>query len=87
MFGCSRFFAHRAVNYLNGLPLTEAFRRYVIGDPEVAALAQRVLKARPGEAAADRGVVQQKVICCDACQQQLIGRQGQLAFVKKVLKA
>ena len=34
---------------------------------------------------ADRGVAQQEVICCDACQQKLIGRQGQLAFVKKVL--
>jgi superfamily II DNA helicase RecQ len=34
---------------------------------------------------ADRGVPQQKVICCDACQQRLIVRQGYLAFVKKVL--
>jgi hypothetical protein len=34
---------------------------------------------------ADRGAPQQKVICCDACQQRLIVRQGQLAFVKKVL--
>jgi hypothetical protein len=43
--------APNAANYLNGLPLTEAFRRYVIGDPEVAVLAKHVLKARPGEAA------------------------------------
>jgi ATP-dependent DNA helicase RecQ len=34
---------------------------------------------------ADRGVRQQKVICCDACQQRLIRRHGPLAFVKKVL--
>ena len=34
---------------------------------------------------ADRGVRQQQVICCDACQQRLIVRQGSLAFVKKVL--
>ena len=34
---------------------------------------------------ADRGVLQQKVVCCDACQQRLISRQGPLAFVKKVL--
>ncbi|OKO70658.1 hypothetical protein AC628_30145 [Bradyrhizobium sp. NAS96.2] len=34
---------------------------------------------------ADRGVRQQRVICCDACQQRLIRRQGQLAFVRKVL--
>ncbi|MBR0739649.1 RecQ family ATP-dependent DNA helicase [Bradyrhizobium liaoningense] len=34
---------------------------------------------------ADRGVAQQEVICCDACQQRFIGRQGQLAFVRKVL--
>jgi len=34
---------------------------------------------------ADRGVAQQEVICCDACQQRLIGHHGQLAFVKKVL--
>jgi RecQ family ATP-dependent DNA helicase len=34
---------------------------------------------------ADRGVAQQEVICCDACQQQFIRRQGQLAFVKTVL--
>jgi ATP-dependent DNA helicase RecQ len=34
---------------------------------------------------ADRGVRQQKVICCDACQQRLIIQQGPLAFVKKVL--
>ena len=36
---------------------------------------------------ADRGVAQQEVICCDACQQRLIGRYGQLAFVEKVLGA
>jgi len=36
---------------------------------------------------ADRGVTQQEVICCDACQKKFIGRQGQLAFVKKVLSA
>ncbi len=46
--------APNAANYLNGLPLTEAFRRFVIGDPEVAVLAQSVLKARPGEAAVFR---------------------------------
>jgi RecQ family ATP-dependent DNA helicase len=34
---------------------------------------------------ADSGVTQQEVICCDACQQRLIERQGQIAFVKKVL--
>jgi hypothetical protein len=34
---------------------------------------------------ADRAVRQQKVICCDACQQRLIIGQGPLAFVKKVL--
>ena len=34
---------------------------------------------------ADREVRQQRVICCDACQQRLIIRQGPLAFVKKVL--
>ena len=34
---------------------------------------------------ADRGARQQRVICCDACQQRLIVRQGPLAFVKKVL--
>jgi ATP-dependent DNA helicase RecQ len=34
---------------------------------------------------ADRAVRQQKVICCDACQQRLIIRQGPLAFVKKVI--
>jgi ATP-dependent DNA helicase RecQ len=36
---------------------------------------------------ADRGVAQQEVICCDGCQQRLIGRYGQLAFVEKVLGA
>jgi superfamily II DNA helicase RecQ len=36
---------------------------------------------------ADRDVAQQEVICCDACQQRLIGRYGQLAFVEKVLGA
>jgi RecQ family ATP-dependent DNA helicase len=35
----------------------------------------------------DRGVRQETALCCDACQQRLIGRQGQLAFVKKVLGA
>ena len=34
---------------------------------------------------ADRGVRQQKVACCDACQQRLIDRQGALAFVNRVL--
>jgi ATP-dependent DNA helicase RecQ len=34
---------------------------------------------------ADRGVRQQEVVCCDACQQRLINRQGSIAFVKKVL--
>ena len=34
---------------------------------------------------ADREVRQQRVICCDACQQRLIIRQGLLAFVKKGL--
>jgi hypothetical protein len=34
---------------------------------------------------ADRGVRQQKVVCCDACQQRLIDRQGSIAFVKEVL--
>jgi superfamily II DNA helicase RecQ len=34
---------------------------------------------------ADRAVRQQKVICCDACQQRLILRQGPFAFVRKVL--
>jgi ATP-dependent DNA helicase RecQ len=36
---------------------------------------------------ADRRVVQEKVACCDACQQRLISRQGPLAFVTKVLGA
>ena len=36
---------------------------------------------------ADRGVAQEKVVCCDTCQQRLISRQGPLAFVKKVLGA
>ena len=35
----------------------------------------------------DRGVRQETALCCDACQQPLIGRHGQLAFVKKVLGA
>jgi hypothetical protein len=43
--------APNAADHLNGLPLTEAFRRYVIGDPEVIVLAKHVLKAHPGEAA------------------------------------
>jgi len=34
---------------------------------------------------ADRGVAQQEVICCDACQQRLIRDHGQLELVKKVL--
>jgi superfamily II DNA helicase RecQ len=34
---------------------------------------------------ADRGVRQQKVVCCDACQQSLIDHNGALAFVNKVL--
>jgi hypothetical protein len=34
---------------------------------------------------ADRGVRQQSVMCCDACQQPLIDRQGPLAFVNRVL--
>ena len=34
-----------------------------------------------------RVVVQEKVACCDACQQRLISRQGPLAFVTKVLGA
>jgi ATP-dependent DNA helicase RecQ len=34
---------------------------------------------------ADRGVRQQKVACCDACQQRLIDRRGALAFVNRVL--
>jgi RecQ family ATP-dependent DNA helicase len=34
---------------------------------------------------ANRGAPQQKVICCDTCQQRLILRQGPLAFVRKVL--
>jgi superfamily II DNA helicase RecQ len=34
---------------------------------------------------ADRGTSQQKVACCDACQQRLIQRDGPLAFVKHVL--
>ena len=34
---------------------------------------------------ADRGVRQQKVVCCDTCQQRLIDRQGSIAFVNEVL--
>jgi ATP-dependent DNA helicase RecQ len=34
---------------------------------------------------ADRGVRQKKVVCCDACQQRLIDRQGSIGFVNKVL--
>jgi ATP-dependent DNA helicase RecQ len=34
---------------------------------------------------ADRGVRQQKVACCDACQQRLIDRRGPLAFLNRVL--
>jgi hypothetical protein len=36
--------APNAASYLNGLSLAEAFRRYVIEDPEVSALAKCVLK-------------------------------------------
>jgi len=36
--------APNAVSYLDGLSLTEAFRRYVINDPEIVALAKRLLK-------------------------------------------
>jgi len=36
--------APNAPRYLNGLSLTEAFRRYVINDPEVVALGRRLLK-------------------------------------------
>ncbi len=35
---------------------------------------------------ADREVLQRQVICCNACQQQLIMRRGRLAFVKDVLR-
>jgi ATP-dependent DNA helicase RecQ len=34
---------------------------------------------------ADRGVRQQKVACCDACQKRLIDREGSIAFVHNVL--
>jgi ATP-dependent DNA helicase RecQ len=34
---------------------------------------------------ADRGVRQQKVVCCDACQRRLIDRHGSIAFVNEVL--
>ncbi|MGY4227809.1 ATP-dependent DNA helicase RecQ [Bradyrhizobium sp. USDA 4503] len=34
---------------------------------------------------ADRGVRQQQVACCDACQQRLISRHGPPAFIRKVL--
>jgi RecQ family ATP-dependent DNA helicase len=34
---------------------------------------------------ADRAVRQQKVICCDACQQRLILGRGPIAFVREVL--
>jgi ATP-dependent DNA helicase RecQ len=34
---------------------------------------------------ADREVRQQRAVCCDACEQRLIIRQGPLTFVKKVL--
>lgn len=36
--------APNAAIYLNGLSLTDAFRRYVLDDPEVAALGKRVVK-------------------------------------------
>jgi hypothetical protein len=61
----------------------ESLVSYFIGPKRVAA--RRSFSAWLLELVfADRGVTQQKVICCDACQQGLIGRQGQLAFVKKV---
>ena len=31
----------------------------------------------------DRSVAQKEVICCDACQHRLVGRQGRLAFGKR----
>lgn len=34
---------------------------------------------------ADRGVQQQKVVCCDACQRLLIDQKGPTAFVNQVL--
>jgi hypothetical protein len=37
--------APNAASYLNGLSLAEAFRKFVINDPEVVALAKRLLKA------------------------------------------
>jgi hypothetical protein len=40
--------APNAASYLNGLSLAEAFRRYVIEDPEVSALAKCVLKTGTG---------------------------------------
>jgi hypothetical protein len=43
--------APNAPNCLDGLSLSETFRRYVINDPEVAALAKCVLKTRPSRAA------------------------------------
>lgn len=36
--------APNAANYLNGLSLADAFRRYVLDDPEVVALGKRVVK-------------------------------------------
>jgi ATP-dependent DNA helicase RecQ len=62
----------------------EALVRYFMGPKRV--VARRSFSAWLLELVfADRGVTQQRVICCDACQQRLIGHQGQLAFVKKVL--
>jgi ATP-dependent DNA helicase RecQ len=36
---------------------------------------------------ADRGVRQQEVACCDACQRRLIDQKGPTAFVNQVLSA
>jgi hypothetical protein len=45
MFGCFLSYAHRTLRViLNGLSLADAFRRYVLNDPEVAALGKRVVK-------------------------------------------
>jgi hypothetical protein len=40
--------APNAPNRLNGLSLTEVFRRYIIGDPEIVSLSTKVLKGDPG---------------------------------------
>src|SRR5262249_52483950 len=34
---------------------------------------------------AERGVAKKKVLCCDACCQRLIKRQGELGYVQGVL--